>query len=160
VWDVDPARILSAAADGTRFAPTARRPRSNSRVKAEIASDAPYRGRMGRQPSIGKPLPAAHRAYASVEKWTEWILAERGHGAQWHHVFRVGPQDRHVIWVAIAHAIQKTPVMVVRDRGRHGVVCGVAVTITLRARTAVVMTSWHYGSESSAPRLVTAYPVT
>lgn len=75
-------------------------------------------------------------------------------------MFRAEPGDRHALWAAIAHAIQKAPVAVIRDRGDHGIVCGVAVTITLRARTAVVMTSWHYGPRSSVPRLVTAYPVT
>jgi len=75
-------------------------------------------------------------------------------------VFRVGPDDFHMISMAIAHAVRRAPVATIRDRGRNGVVCGVPVRLTLNARTAVVMTSWHYGAESSIPRLVTAYPVT
>jgi hypothetical protein len=118
----------------------------------------PYRGRVGRQPRIGQPLPQAHRAIASAEKWRDWILAERGHGREWMHVFRVGLQDRHAIWASIAQAIPRAPIATIRDRGEHGIVCGVAVRITLRSRTAVVMTSWHYGPRSSVPRLVTAYP--
>jgi hypothetical protein len=89
-----------------------------------------------------------------------WILAPEGHGADWARVFRVGPDDLHMIWTAIAYAVRRAPVATIRDRGRHGVVCGVAIRLTLNARTAVVMTSWHYRAESSIPRLVTAYPVT
>lgn len=75
-------------------------------------------------------------------------------------MFRVGPEDLHMIWTEIAQAVRRAPVATLRDRGRHGVVCGVAVRLTFNARTAVVMTSWHYGPGSSIPRLVTAYPVT
>jgi hypothetical protein len=73
-------------------------------------------------------------------------------------VFRARPSDLHTIWVAIAHAVQKAPVIEVRDQG-EGLVCGVLIVITVRSRTASVMTSWHYDDPTrSAPRLVTAYP--
>ena len=114
---------------------------------------------MSQRPRIGRPLPRASRAYASTEKWTYWILAPDGHGADWRRVFRVGPDDRHVIWSALAPELRRAPVVTLRDRGAHGLVCGVAVRITLYGRTAVVLTSWHYRDESAAPRLVTAYPI-
>ena len=114
---------------------------------------------MRRPARAGHPLPEAHRAHSSPEKWTGWILAPEGHGAQWERVFRAGPEDRHTIWAEIAQAVQRAPVSAVRDRGHHGTVCSVAVTITVHMRRAVVMTAWHYGHTSSVPRLVTAYPI-
>jgi hypothetical protein len=109
-------------------------------------------------PWLGRPLPNAYRAHSSVEKWTRWILSSRGHGEHWQRVFRVEPSDLHTVWIAILRAAQMAPVIEVRDQG-HGLVCGVLVVITVRLRTAPVMTSWHYDDATrSAPRLVTAYP--
>jgi hypothetical protein len=108
---------------------------------------------------IGRPLPGASRARSSPDKWICWILSPEGHGADWLRVFHAGPEDRHAIWTEIVRAVQRAPVSAIRDRGRHGTVCGVAITITVNLRTAVVMTAWHYGPASSIPRLVTAYPI-
>ena len=73
-------------------------------------------------------------------------------------VFRARPQDSERIWAAIAAAVLRAPVSVVRDRAPHGVVCGVDVTLTINDRTGSVATAWHYPDPDAAPRLVTAYP--
>ncbi|HKG03274.1 MAG TPA: hypothetical protein VKB03_08830 [Conexibacter sp.] len=113
---------------------------------------------MRAHPWLGGPLPNASLAHSSLEKWTHWILASRGHAEHWQRVFRAEATDQHTIWIAIARAVQMAPVIEIRDQGQ-GLVCGVLVVITVRSRTAPVMTSWHYDDVTrSAPRLVTAYP--
>lgn len=88
----------------------------------------------------------------------KWILAEHGHGREWTRVFRVGEDDAERLWTAIAHAVRGAPVFRVINRGKHGIVCGVMLQLTLNARTALATTSWHYAIAGEAPRLVTAYP--
>jgi hypothetical protein len=39
-------------------------------------------------PKVGDPLPRATGAWYVEEKWAGWILAERGHGTEWGHVFQ------------------------------------------------------------------------
>lgn len=87
-----------------------------------------------------------------------WILAERGHGHEWARVFHIDSNDAELLWNAIARAVRQASVFRVIDRGRYGVVCGVALRLTLNGRTASVTTSWHYAASADAPRLVTAYP--
>jgi hypothetical protein len=87
-----------------------------------------------------------------------WILAEHGHGQEWTRVFRIGEEDAERLWTAIVRAVRKAPIFRIVDRGTHGIVCGVAVRLTLNGRTANVTTSWHYATAGAAPRLVTAYP--
>jgi hypothetical protein len=109
-------------------------------------------------PEIGQPLPRASDTYAAPEKWRGWILAAHGHLPEWARVFDVGADDGGRIWSAITEAILDAPVSTVRDRARHGVVCGVEVELTINDRTARVATAWHYIDDEAAPRLVTAYP--
>lgn len=109
-------------------------------------------------PEIGQPLPRAADACATAAKWRGWILAPHGHGPQWTRVFNVGPGDSEPIWSAIAVAVLAAPVTTLRDRGQHGVVCGVEVKVMINDRTATVATAWHYADDHAAPRLVTAYP--
>lgn len=92
------------------------------------------------------------------EKWAGWILAERGHGTEWGHVFHVEVGQWERVWEAIAKAVIGALVETVRNLGRAGVSCGVPIELTLEGRTAPVHTAWHYGDEGVAPRLVTAYP--
>src|SRR4051794_12606620 len=82
-------------------------------------------------PAIGQPMPRAANAFATVDKWLGWILASTGHGEEWGRVFHAGPRDSERIWAAIAAAVLRGPVSVVRDRAPHGVVCGVDVTLTI-----------------------------
>ena len=109
-------------------------------------------------PIIGRPLSRAAEAYATPEKRDQWILAERGHGREWAHVFRVGGDDAQRLWSVIAGAVLDAPISAIRDESPHGVSCQVGVVLTLDDRTARVLTIWHYASTSDAPRLVTAYP--
>lgn len=109
-------------------------------------------------PEIGHPPPRAADAHAPGEKWHGWILAPHGHGPEWGRVFDVEPDDSERIWSAITAAIRDAPVSTVRDRGPHGVICGVEVELTINDRTARVATAWHYIDDEAAPRLVTAYP--
>jgi hypothetical protein len=73
-------------------------------------------------------------------------------------VFHAGPQHCARIWAAIAAAVVRAPVSVVRDRAPYGVVRGVGVTLTINDRTAPVATAWHYADADAAPALVTACP--
>jgi hypothetical protein len=109
------------------------------------------------KPTIGQPLPRADDAYATAEKWTEWILADRGHGREWTRVFRVGPADSEQIWQAMADAVLDAPVSSVREVAL-GVTCEVYMDMTINARTATVRSAWHYADNEDAPRLVTAFP--
>jgi hypothetical protein len=77
---------------------------------------------------------------------------------EWSRVFAVGPDDSARIWRDIARAVLAARVSTVRDRTPHGVVCGLALELTINQRTAWVSTAWHYADERAAPRLVTAYP--
>lgn len=108
-------------------------------------------------PTIGHPLPRATDAHMTTEK-LKWILADRGHGREWRRVFRIEDEDAERLWIAIAQAVLDAPIFRVINRGKFGIVCGVAFPLTLGARTATVTTSWHYARAGEAPRLVTAYP--
>ena len=72
-------------------------------------------------------------------------------------MFQVGVEDRQQVWEAIVAAVCSARITTIRDRGADGIVCGVEVELTIGGRTAMVTTSWHFASEESAPRLVTAY---
>jgi hypothetical protein len=109
-------------------------------------------------PEIGQPLPRADEAHAPKEKWHGWIVAAHGHGPEWTRVFDVGPDDSEELWHAIAAAVLDAPVSTVRERAPHGVVCGVAVELTINDRSSLVATAWHYAEVGSPSRLVTAYP--
>jgi hypothetical protein len=108
-------------------------------------------------PKIGEPLPRADRAWHEPLKLEEWVLAERGHGEDWQRVFHVGFEDREALWETIVSAVQGARITTVRDKGTNGIVCGVEVEVTIGEHTAPVTISWHYASEESTPRLVTAY---
>ena len=86
-----------------------------------------------------------------------WVLAPEGHGREWERVFRVSTEDIDLVWHSISEAVLRAPVVEVR-RGSDGVGCGVLVDLALNARTAPVLTAWHYRHRDAAPRLVTAYP--
>jgi hypothetical protein len=109
-------------------------------------------------PTIGEPLPRAAEAYATPEKWRDWIFAEHGHGPEWARVFHVDRAATEQVWSAITEAISVAPIHKIVDRGRNGVVCGVVIELTIGSRNARVRTSWHYEHAGAAPRLVTAYP--
>jgi hypothetical protein len=106
---------------------------------------------------IGKPLPRAADAYVEDEKWTGWILAAHGHGADWYR--RFGRVVAHEIWHAIVDGLAVAPVAN-SDSASTGVTCGVQMSLTLNDRTAPVRTAWHYDEPGAAPRLLTAYPTT
>jgi hypothetical protein len=95
-------------------------------------------------------MSRAADAYATVDKWHGWILAAAGHGEEWARVFQAGPQDSERVWAAIATAVPRAPVSVVRDRAPYGVVCGVDVTLTINDRTAPVAPAWHYADADAA----------
>jgi hypothetical protein len=109
-------------------------------------------------PTLGQPLPRAAEAYTTPEKWTDWILADRGHGLEWARVFSIGPSDTQAAWRAIADAVLDAPIHTIIDRGGDGLVCGVDVELTIGSRTANVRTSWNYTPADAPPRLVTAFP--
>lgn len=108
-------------------------------------------------PKIGEPLPRAEGAWYEPAKLERWILSARGHGPELRRVFQVGVEDSDRVWNAIARSIQAARITTVRDRGADGVVCGAVFELTIGGRTAPVTTSWHYATEASPPRLVTAY---
>jgi hypothetical protein len=109
-------------------------------------------------PTIGQPLPRVAEAYTTPKKWSEWILADRGHGREWAKIFHVELVDAEIVWQTIVDGVLHGPVYKVIDRGRDGIVCGVELELTIKSRVARVRTSWHYECPDAAPRLVTAYP--
>jgi hypothetical protein len=109
-------------------------------------------------PKAGEPLPRAAEAWCAREKWTNWILAEVGHGTEWGHVFHVESEQWEAVWEAIAAAVIGALIETVRNLGALGVSCGMTVELEIEGRTASAITAWHYGAEGDAPRLVTAYP--
>lgn len=110
------------------------------------------------RPEIGKPLTRVDDAYCEERKWRAWILAEHGHGGEWHRVFRARADDWVAVFSAIKLAAAEAPVSTIRVRGKQGLVCGVDTVITINERTAAVRTSWHYELHDAAPRLVSAWP--
>src|ERR1700678_1710411 len=108
-------------------------------------------------PAVGRPLPRADKAYATPEKWTEWILADRGHGGEGARVFLAHLADSEQIWHAIAGAVLDAPVSAVR-KVAVGMTCEVEVELTINERIATVRSAWHYADTEDAPRLVTAFP--
>ena len=109
-------------------------------------------------PRVGEPLPRAAEAWCEPSKWDGWILAARGHGAEWARVLHVGPEDVEAVWAAIATAVLVAPVSRVRNPGKHGLSCRVDTRLRIGTRSAPVRTAWHYADVGSAPRLVSAYP--
>lgn len=109
-------------------------------------------------PRVGEPLPRADQAYTAPEKWDQWILADRGHGAEWARVFLVTVTSTDQVQQAIADAVSNATISSVR-RADTGVSCAVYIALTIGARTALVRSVWHYADAQAAPRLVTAFPV-
>jgi hypothetical protein len=109
-------------------------------------------------PRVGESLPRGGEAWYEQIKLDDWVLARRGHGAEWERVFGVGAEDRDSVWEAITTAALDATVVEVRDRSPFGIVCGIEVELTVGERTAPATVSWHYASKGAAPRLVTAYP--
>lgn len=93
-----------------------------------------------------------------MSKWHEWILAERGHGAEWATVLRINIADVALAWKAIAEGALANPVSRVRDLGVHGLNCEVDMRLEFGQRSARVRTIWHYAVSTDPPRLVSAYP--
>jgi hypothetical protein len=110
------------------------------------------------KPTVGQSLPRAADAHTTPEKWRDWILADRGHGAEWARIFHVEVDDAERVWQAIVDAALHAPIVTLIGRGQLGVVCGLDIELTIGSRTARVRTSWHYGQVGDSLRLVTAYP--
>jgi hypothetical protein len=108
-------------------------------------------------PKVGEPLPRAAEAWCVEAKWTDWVLAERGHAQEWSRVFHVDPADRERVWEAIATASLTASIETARETP-GGIICGVLAEIAIGERTARVMFVCDYASEHATPRLVTAYP--
>jgi len=113
---------------------------------------------MGWPPKVGELLPRAAEAWFEQVKFDDWMLATRGHGAEWERVFGVGVGDHAQVWKAIAAAAPGATITEVRDRSPFGIACGIESDVTIGDRTGTVTISWHYESEGAAPRLATAYP--
>jgi hypothetical protein len=106
-------------------------------------------------PRIGDRLPRAEDAWCEEAKLLRWVLGP-GHGAEWHRVFRVGPEDKWIVWTAIRKSAVGTEIFEVRFPP-EGVSCGVRTEIAINGRKAPVVISWHYSDPTAAPRLATAY---
>jgi hypothetical protein len=117
-------------------------------------------------PEIGELVPRAEDAWGILEKLVSYSL-DRDHrdGGHKARVFRavlgITATDVDYLAYALREGLVNTPVRRVRANSRHGVVCGVWITVRgLGARvdrTAVVRTAWEIRHEDDAPRLVTAY---
>jgi hypothetical protein len=109
-------------------------------------------------PKVGELLPRAAEAWSEAHKWTDWILAERGHGPELQRVLHVTLEDVNVLWEAITGRILVDPITGIRDLGPHGLSCEVDTELTIDDRTAAIRTIWNYEGPGTAPRLVSAYP--
>lgn len=109
-------------------------------------------------PKIGEPFPRAQDAWYEWSKFEDWILGDKGHGADWASVFRVRLEDWEIVWEAIVEATAGASIREVRDREPFGIACEAKVQLVLGSRSAPVKLSWHYAFPGDAPRLVTAYP--
>jgi hypothetical protein len=109
-------------------------------------------------PEVGRPLPRAEDAWSAPEKWTDWILAERGHLHDWRRVF--GEVTSEMIWEALATGVPTARVVSTRPGRKAGLDCRVDLVLTLNQRTATVRSIWHYAHDDNAPKLVTAFPTT
>jgi hypothetical protein len=111
-------------------------------------------------PTIGDPLPRVDAAWFEPVKWEAWILDPRGHGQDWERVLKAGMADDRRLWTAIRAELWNAPVTALRDLGSRGVLCEVQMRVSIGSRTTQTVTAWHYATDQSDPRLVTAYPVT
>jgi hypothetical protein len=103
-------------------------------------------------------MPRADDAFVEDEKWDRYVLADIGHGDDWRRTF--GEFDPAALWSMLAAAACDAGVVDVHDLGPLGVTCRVQISLTVNERTASVRTVWHYETEETAPRLVTAFPET
>ena len=110
------------------------------------------------RPEVGKPLPSAENAWSPPEKWTDWILAERGHLNDWGRVF--GAVDSQMIWAALTSEIGTAPIASIRPARGGGVNCQVDLRLSLNARAAQVRSIRHFAYDGAAPKLTTAFPTT
>lgn len=117
-------------------------------------------------PAIGELLPRAEGAYGILDKLRGYSLnVEHEVGTHKARVFRsvLGITLGDADWLAeqLFAGVCERFVSAVRDNSPHGVLCEVFVPVAgvreLADRTAVVTTSWEYGSPEAAPRLVSAY---
>ncbi len=83
---------------------------------------------------------------------------DRGHGAEWRLVFKLGAEDVDQLWEVLSALVETVPVSAIRDKGEYGLNCEVAFRLQINGRTADVITVWHYDREDAPPTLVTAYP--
>jgi hypothetical protein len=109
-------------------------------------------------PKPGEILSRPEDAWYEWRKVEDWILGPEGHSSEWSTVFHINLGDWKLLWGSLAEAVIGTTIDVVRDRRPNGITCGVNVGLTINGRHAPMVTSWHYSSRDSAPRLVTAYP--
>src|SRR5580692_5429229 len=108
-------------------------------------------------PKAGDRLPRAEDVWCHRTKMENWVLGAEGHGREWDQVFGVGPGQWLRVWEAIARSALGAVIVEVRHHPIYGVSCGITVDLTLRGRTAPIVSSWHYADRNAAPRLVTAY---
>lgn len=113
---------------------------------------------MGWPPQVGEPLPRAADCWYERVKLYEWILGEKGHGAEWRRVMRVSVEDAEVVWNAISTGATQAKVSGVRDLGRFGLSCEVESQLVIGERSAKIRVIWHYATPDAVPRLVSAFP--
>jgi hypothetical protein len=120
-------------------------------------------------PQIGEPLPCAEDAYNVHEKLTDYSLnpdhATGGpKAAGFARILGITARDLDYLADALLVGVREMPVSEVRDRGVHGIHCGVIVRVRgleqHAGRVANVLTSWEIRWDGDAPRLVTAYITT
>jgi hypothetical protein len=107
-------------------------------------------------PTVGELLPRGSEVWYEQRK-LEWILGDEGHGREWARVFLIEPTDQERVWAMIASAMPEARIDEVRE-SPYGITCGVEIKLTIDDRRAKTLVSWHYATETAAPRLVTAYP--
>jgi hypothetical protein len=113
---------------------------------------------MGWPPKAGEVLPRAAECWYERVKLLDWVLGEKGHGAEWRRVMLVGAEDAEKVWEAISTSVVGARVTGLRELGRFGLNCEVDVQLVIGDRSATIRTIWHYATPAAAPRLVSAFP--
>jgi hypothetical protein len=106
---------------------------------------------------IGRPLPRASDAYVEEDKWTEYVLADIGHGRQWRRVLLVEPTQAEQLWHALVRLAQGASVTELRP-SRFGVGCGSGPSSRSTGAPASCYSPGTNDHPDAAPRLVTAFP--
>src|SRR5690349_9834951 len=98
-------------------------------------------------------VPDAERAVVDEAKLVEWVLAERGHGPDFHRAFGVGIAERELVRAALLLHVRSTPVVGERQSpaGPQARLYRVYGPCTIAGRRAFCVSVWEVLSAGAPP---------